>query len=115
MTEVSETTMPADVDPKSTLSYRSLKAVVIVLGALIVLALILVVVGIGMRMSGHAPGQAAVSAGSYGLPAGSKILSMQVATNRLIMEVQEPDGTRVLIFSTDDGHLVGQITPQSTK
>ena len=36
------------IDPKSTATYRSLKAVVIILGVLLLLAFVLVVVGIGM-------------------------------------------------------------------
>jgi Family of unknown function (DUF6476) len=106
-----ETNMSAEVDPKSTATYRGLKVAVISLGVLLLLAFLLVVVGIGMRMSGHAPGQS-TTPGSYGLPQGAKILSLQVANNRLIMEVQEQDVNRVLIFSTDDGHLIGQIAPQ---
>ncbi|HWA30329.1 MAG TPA: DUF6476 family protein [Rhizomicrobium sp.] len=108
------TDVPTDipeVDPKSTLSYRSLRAVVIILGVLIVLALVLVVVGIGMRMSGHVPGQSG-AAGRYDLPAGAKIESTQVAGNNLVMTVQTPAGESVYIFSASDGHLVGVIAPK---
>jgi hypothetical protein len=109
---MSDATLPADaVDPKSTATYRGLKAAVIILGVLLLLAFVLVVVGIGMRMSGHAPGQS-TEAGHYDLPPGAKILSMQVANNRLIMQVDETGVDRVLIFNTDDGRLIGQIVPQ---
>jgi hypothetical protein len=112
---VSDATLPAGaVDPKSTATYRGLKVAVITLGVLLLLAFVLVVVGIGMRMSGHAPGQPS-GPGRYDLPNGARILSMQVSGNRLIMAVQEKGGNRVLIFSTDDGRLVGQIVPQSVQ
>jgi hypothetical protein len=107
---MSASTLTAD-DPKSSPTYRGLKAAVIILGALLVLAFVMVVVGIGMRMSGHAPGQQVPPPGNYRLPAGSHILTFQIAQSRLVMEAQTPEGNRVFIFSTDDGHLIGEIAP----
>lgn len=108
MTDTS-TDLPA-ADPQSTLSYRSLKAVVIFLGVLIVLALVLVVFGVGRNLAGHKTGPAPEAA-TYALPAGSKILSLSVAGTNLVLAVQTPHGNRVYIFSTSDGHLIGQIAP----
>ncbi len=99
------------IDPKSTATYRSLKAVVIILGVLLLLAFILVVVGIGMRMSGHAPGQSN-NTGKYELPVGAQIESTQVAGSNLVMTVKAANGTSVYIFSASDGHLIGQIAPK---
>jgi uncharacterized membrane protein YphA (DoxX/SURF4 family) len=99
-------------DPKNTTSYRMLRAVVIGLGVLIVIAVALLVIGLATRLSGHGMGAQTANA-AYTLPQGTKILSMQVANNRLIMEVDRKGVDRVLIFSTDDGHLVGQIAPGS--
>lgn len=101
-------------DPKSTDSYRMLRAVVIGLGVLIVIAVVLLVFGLATRLGGHGTSAAAQSAnvGAYMLPPGAKIRNTQVANNRLIMEVEEKGVERVLIFNTDDGHLVGQIAPQ---
>jgi hypothetical protein len=101
------------VDPKSTDSYRMMKAVVIGLGVLIVIAVVLLVVGLATRLSGHGTATQSANAGAFLLPPGAKILTMQIANNRLIMEVQEKGVDRVLIFNTDDGHLVGQIAPQA--
>jgi hypothetical protein len=109
MTDMSD--VPA-VDPKSTDSYRMLRAVVIGLGVLIVIAIVLLVIGLATRLGGHGAGAQSANEGAYALPAGTKILSMQVASNRLIMEVDEKGTDRVLIFDTDDGHLVGQIIPR---
>lgn len=110
MTDMSD--VPA-ADPKSTDSYRMLRAVVIGLGVLIVIAVVLLVVGLATRLGGHGKGGGtAADASGYTLPAGAKIRSMQVANNRLIMDVEEDGVDRVMIFNTDDGHLVGQIVPQ---
>ena len=100
------------IDPKSTISYRGAKVAVIVLGVLLLLAFIMVVVGIGMRMSGHAPGQN-VAAGQFELPAGSEIEDTQVAGNNLVMTVRTPNGVTVYIFNANDGHLVGRIAPKA--
>lgn len=78
---------------------------------LIALALALVVVGVGMRLSGHAPGQPSAN-GHYDLPAGSKIESTQVAGNNLVMTVKTASGESVYIFNASDGHLVGVIAPK---
>jgi len=100
---------PAE-DPKNSATYRGLKAAVIILGILLTLAFVMVVVGIAMRMSGHAPGQQVIT-GRYALPAGSHILTMQASGNRLVMEVSTREGNRLFIFSTDDAHLIGEIAP----
>lgn len=101
------------VDPKSTDSYRMLRAVVIGLGVLIVIAIGLLVIGLATRLGGHGGGAQSANGGAYALPPGAKIRSTQVANNRLIMDVEEDGVDRVLIFNTDDGHLVGQIVPQN--
>jgi hypothetical protein len=101
-----------EADPKSTLSYRSLRAVVIILGVLIALALVLVVVGIGMRMSGHVPGQSG-TAGNYVLPAGSKIEHTDIAGSNLVLTVKTPQGEAVYIFSASDGRFIGRIAPKT--
>ena len=50
MTDMSD--VPA-VDPKNTDSYRMLRAVVIGLGVLIIIAVVLLVVGLATRLGGH--------------------------------------------------------------
>ena len=99
------------IDPKSTISYRGAKVAVIVLGVLLLLAFIMVVVGIAMRMSGHAPGQN-VTAGQFELPAGSKIEHTDVAGANLVLTVKTPDGDAIYIFNANDGHLVSRIAPK---
>ena len=85
---------------------------VIVLGVLLLLAFIMVVVGIAMRMSGHAPGQN-VAAGNYELPAGAKIEHTDVAGSNLVLTVKTRDGEAIYIFNANDGHLVSRIAPKA--
>lgn len=85
---------------------------VIVLGVLLLLAFIMVVVGIAMRMSGHAPGQN-VAAGQFELPAGAKIVHTDVAGSNLVLTVKTPGGDAIYIFNANDGHLVSRIAPKA--
>jgi len=85
---------------------------VIVLGILLLLAFIMVVVGIAMRMSGHAPGQN-VTAGQFELPAGTKIVHTDVAGSNLVLTVKTHDGDAIYIFNANDGHLVSRIAPKA--
>jgi len=86
-----------------------LKAVVIGLGVLIVIALGAVALGIVQKFS-H-PGPAApAGAVSYALPPGARIVEMQVSGNRLVLRVREADGgEEVDIVDTSDGHLIARI------
>jgi flagellar basal body-associated protein FliL len=106
--------MPANDDPNNIAapSNRGLKAIVIILGILIVLAFAALVVGFFSRLSGGGGSGSSDSATQMLLPAGSKILQVQVTTNsRIVMAVQTPSGAEVDIFDTDTGRLVGRIKP----
>jgi Family of unknown function (DUF6476) len=98
-------------DPKNTDSYRMLRAVVIGLGVLIVIAVVLLVVGLATRLGGHTASGSAQSSSAYTLPGDAKIVETQVSGNRLILTAREMDGDHVFVFSTDDGKLVGEIAP----
>ncbi len=95
-------------------NYRLMKAIVITLGVLIGLAFAALVVGFVMRLTGHSTqtGGAPQTAARYELPAGAKILSLQVAGNRLILGVHSDAGSEVDIFDSETGRLVGQIKPK---
>ena len=100
-------------DPKATTTYRVLKAVVIILGILIVLAFGALVVGAAMKMSGHRSGatvpvERAVAAS---LPPGARITSLQTSGDRVIVGVHAPDGDEVDIFDVETGRLVARIRP----
>jgi hypothetical protein len=108
--------MPANDDPNNIAapSNRGLKAIVIILGILIVLAFAALVVGFFSRLSGGGRGSAPSGAAAQVLlPAGSKILQIQITTNnRVVVAVQTPSGNEVDIFDTDDGRLIGRIKPE---
>ena len=101
----------APADPKSTLGYRAAKAAVIVLSALIILALIGLVAGAILKLSGrstHVLGGASAG-GSFALPPGASILSTETQPGRLILHVRSGEGDEIDIVSTEDGRLIAQI------
>jgi hypothetical protein len=108
---VSDINAPAD--PKSTPGYRAAKAAVIVLSALIILALIGLVVGGILKLSGRSThmlgGAASAGNGPFALPAGAKIIATETQPGRLILHVRAPEGDEIDIVSTEDGHLIAQI------
>ena len=98
-------------DPSKTLSYRMAKLAVIVLSALIILALIGLVVGSVLKLSGrstHVMGGVPNSV-AFVLPPGGKIVSSETQTGRIVLHVTSPTGDEIDILSTDDGHLIAQI------
>jgi hypothetical protein len=91
-------------------SNRVLKAVVIGLAILIVIALGALVVGIVLKFNGHgAPSIAATPGLRYRVPAGAKVVEMQTVPGRLILHVRTPAGDEVDIIDTADGHLISQV------
>jgi len=98
-------------DPKSAPTYRVLKAVVIGLGVLIVLALGALAVGIARTMSGPAARTAAAAgpASVTALAPGSHILSMQASGDRLALLVRTRAGDEVDIVDLNTGKLVAKI------
>ncbi len=86
-----------------------LKAVVIGLGTLIVIALAFVALGIVRKFSGSGAA-AAPQAAAFSLAPGAKIVEMQSGSNRLILRVRAQGGAEeVDIIDTDDGRLVARI------
>jgi hypothetical protein len=93
-------------DVKSTATYRGAKAAVILLGALIIIAFVVLVVGLAMKLTGHGPARA----GELVLPQGAVITATAVQGDRLIMRVKTVTGEEIDIVNTGDGRLVGRIT-----
>jgi hypothetical protein len=106
--------MPANDDPKAAPNYRALRAIVIILGVLIVLAFLALVWGFITRLGGHSGAVSASDrAPDYFLPMGSKIIQVQTTTtSRIVMAVQTPAGSEVDIFDADTGRLIVRIRPQ---
>jgi len=104
--------MHAPADPKSTIGYRAARLAVIVLSALIILALIGLVVGAILKLSGrstHVLGGSGSSGTAFSLPPGAKVLSSESQPGRLILHVRSGEGDEIDIVSSEDGHLIAQI------
>lgn len=92
------------------MSHRLMLAVVIVLGALIVIALGVLVIGLVTRFSAPRPTQQMISAGeTFSLPRGAKVIEMLSEPNRLVLHVRASEGDEIDIVDTEDGHLVSRI------
>jgi hypothetical protein len=103
----------APVDPKSTAGYRAAKLAVIVLSALIILALIGLVVGAILKLSGrstHVLGSGSASGNSaFQLPPGARVVNSETQPGRLVLHVRSGEGDEIDIVSIDDGHLIARI------
>jgi len=112
---VSETATAIPEDVKNSASYRSLKAVVIFLGALIVVAFALLVVGLVTRFSGKGHSGPTGGESTIELPSGATIVSSDVQGDRLILHTKSATGDEVYIVDTSNGHLVGHVVTAAPK
>lgn len=105
--------MPVNADVKNTTTYRVLLAVVIGLGVLIVVGLGALIGGLVTRAatSATASGQAVQTdlPVAYNLPPGAQIVAVQVAGNRLILQVRSNEGDEADILDLQSGRLIGQV------
>ena len=100
---------PAD-NYKTSASYRGARAAVILLGALLLIAFVLLIVGFAVKVTGHgAPASAPVR---FTLAPGARIVSTDISGDRLILRVNGPAGEEIDIIDTHTGRLVGQVKPQ---
>lgn|GEM_PF-1542976 len=88
---------------------RGLKAVVILLGALIIIAFGLLVVGALTRFNAKSSSHTATQNNTIALPPGSDIESSELQADRLILHVRAGAGEEIYIVDTTNGHLVGRI------
>ena len=106
--------MQSQAGPQGTLAYRGAKLAVIVLTALIILALIGLVAGAVMKLSGRSTKLLdSGSSQTFALPQGAKILSSETQPGRLILHVRSPAGDEIDIINTDDGKLIGRVMAAS--
>ena len=102
--------MQSQAGPQSTLAFRAAKYAVFVLTALIILALIGLVVGAVMKLSGRSTKLVSEPSGqTLALPQGARILSSESQPGRLIIHVRSAAGDEIDIVSTDDGRLIGRV------
>ncbi len=92
------------------MGYRAAKLAVIVLSALIILALIGLVVGAVLKLSGRSTRLSGSGSGeTFALPPGAHIVSTETQPGRLILHVRSGEGDEIDIVSTGDGHLIARI------
>jgi hypothetical protein len=102
--------MQAPASPQDTLAYRGAKYAVIILSALIILALIGLVVGVAMKLSGRLPRQPTDNSGqTFMLPRGAKVVTTDVLPGRIVLHVRSPQGDEIDIVDTETGRLVSRI------
>lgn len=87
---------------------RFLKALVIVMGVLIVGGTVTLVALVVQRAGGPST---AFNAASLGQPAGTRIAGIAGAEKTIAIWVVRPDGERVLFFDPAHGRVVGEARP----
>ena len=103
-------------DPQNSPTLKAAKIAVIILSSLIILALIALVVGAVMKLSGGDNKKTpAELASSFTLAPGSRILSMDSQPGRLILRIKTATGEEIDILDTQNGRLVGQVKATAEK
>jgi hypothetical protein len=109
MSDLSEPgTAPPAFPEKSTIAYRGALAAVILLGVLIVIALGMLIVGLVTRFGGGHKAAAPAFA-QFTLAPGNRIMSVDVANDRLVLRMRGPAGDEIDIIDTETGRLVAKI------
>jgi hypothetical protein len=95
---------------KSSIAYRGLLAAVILLSVLIVIALGILVGGLVTRFrSGGHDGAASPAPAQFTLAPGNRLISTDVAGDRLILRLRGPAGDEIDIIDIETGRLVAKI------
>ena len=101
-------TAPPAPPEQSSIAYRSALAAVIFLGALIVIALGVLVAGLATRLGG--PHRDAMPAfAQFTLAPGTRLVSMDVAADRLVLRLRGPAGDEIDIIDIETGRLIAKI------
>jgi hypothetical protein len=105
-------------NPKAALSYRLSLAAVIFFGALIVVGVGVLIVGLMQGWGSHAKPPAPakpVKPVSMSLAPGYRILSSDTQPGRLILHVRSDTVDEIDIIDLNDGHIIGIISAQAPK
>jgi len=102
-------------DPQNSPALKAAKIAVIILSSLIILALIALVVGAVMKLSGGKKAPTAEPPSNFTLAPGSRIIAMESQPGRLILRIKTQTGEEIDILDTANGHLVGQVKAQAEK
>jgi hypothetical protein len=101
-------TAPLLSPSRPTAAYRGLLAAVILLGVLIAIALGVLVIGLVTRFSGG-HGNTARGPAQFTLAAGTRIVSVDVSADRLILRLHGPAGDEIDIIDTQTGRLIAKV------
>jgi hypothetical protein len=115
VSEVTET----PVDPKSSPNYRFALGAVIFLGALIVIGVAVLFIGLAQGW-GHKAAPPPVTAAakkpvSMGLEPGYRILSSDTQPGRLVLHVRSDTADEIFVIDLNDGHIVAVIHGEAPK
>ena len=103
-------TAPANDDPRNTSSYRAARALVIVLAIFIALAVIALIVGFVVRLTGHTQPQSVSDAPQiYQLKEGARITDMKVDSGHVILRIRTDQGEEIEIIDDASGRVVSRV------
>lgn len=103
-------TVPANDDPRNTSSYRAARALVIILGVFIVLALIALIVGFVVRLTSHSRPQSVADVPQiYQLKEGAKIVDMKADSGHVILRIRTDQGDEIEIIDDASGRVVSRV------
>jgi flagellar basal body-associated protein FliL len=103
-------TAPANDDPRSTASYRGARALVIILGVFIVLALIALIAGFVVRLTSHNQPQSVADVPQiYQLKEGAKITDMKADSGHVVLRIRTDQGEEIEIIDDASGRVVSRV------
>ena len=103
-------TAPANDDPRNTASYRAARALVIILGVFIVLALIALVVGFVARLTNHSRPQSVADVPQiYQLKEGARITDMKTDSGHVVLRIRTDQGEEIEIIDDASGRVVSRV------
>jgi hypothetical protein len=89
---------------------RGLKTLVVVMGVMLVAGVAILVVAIATRVSQTRPAVTPFAAPPLDLPAGARIETIGVGSDRLVVDIVLPDGNRqLLVIDLATGRRLGVI------
>lgn len=103
-------TAPANDDPRNTASYRAARALVIILAVFIALALVALIVGFAIRLTGHNRPQSVADVPQiYQLKEGARITDVKVDSGHVILRIRTDQGEEIEIIDDASGRVVSRV------
>lgn len=103
-------TAPANDDPRNTTSYRAARALVIILGIFIVMALVALIAGFVWRLTNHNQPQSVADVPQiFQLKEGARIVDMKTDSGHVILRIRTDQGEEIEIVDDASGRVVSRI------